>query len=1176
MKENIPQDQEEIATDQERRKIFLRYVNRGWLVLGIVALVTLPIFPDQRGEFTWVMAMAFPTYLIIRILNSSGRTRLAGMALTLVVNFGFYGLFLMLVAELGAYEAFDTQATVWMLMGLAVLFAGAFVDKWAAPAVALFNTILLIATRLALAPGADPRPSAVLMWWMLALTIWLYEGTLSRALARVWAELAQRRKAEMELQESRNFLQQVVDTSPSMIFVVDSQGKVVFVNRYTAQYYETTPEQLIAKSTQDVHQREKEAVEFVGDHQEVVRTRKRIVKEELNTAPNGEGHWFHTVKVPLVRPDGTVEVLGISTDITERKQAEETLIESEERFRSLSEAAFEGIMIHDKGIILNANQAFAELFGFHRPEDLIRKYGLDTLPLAPESRELLRANLSTRATEPVEIMVIRPDGTMFPAETQGRDITFNGRKLRVVSMRDITKRKRAEEQLRQTTATLDAIVTASPVGIVSYDLEGQVETWNQAAEQIFGWKREEVLGRFAPHIPPAILPEFHALLSRVLGGEVLLNVELPRQRKDATPIDISLNAAPMYDSAGTITGHMAMIQDITERKRAEEAFRESEAYYRMLTESLSDFVVHMDREGKILYINHLAEGYTMEQVQGSSTYDYVPPEYHETMRQALNKVFQNGQTVTFETQGQTSASVIGWYLTRLVPVREDEEVTGALLISTDITERKQAEEKIRKLSRAVEQSPASIVITNTVGEIEYVNPKFTQVTGYTSEAALGKNPRILKSGYTAQQEYKQMWEAITSGQEWHGEFHNKKKNGDLYWESAVISSISNDHGEITHFIAVKEDITGRKRAEETLRRRVNELTALYQTTLDIISPHDLPDLLNTIVARAVDLLGGTGGGMYLCDPEQEQTRCVVSYKTPEDYTGTVLAYGEGAAGTVAATGEPLIIDDYRNWEGRAEAYEENQPFSAVISAPMLWKGQVTGVIHVLHDTGERKFTGEDLKLLTSFANQAAVAVENAQLFNHLHRSNNELSKAYDATIEGWSKAMDLRDKETEGHTVRVTELTLRMAQSMGLKEEQIIHIRRGGLLHDIGKLGVPDNILLKHENLTDVEWEIMRKHPTYAYEMLSSITYLEPALDIPYCHHEKWDGTGYPRGLKGEQIPIVARIFAIVDVWDALTSDRPYRSAWTKEETLKYIKEQSEKYFDPQVVDVFLRLVADK
>ena len=172
--------------------------------------------------------------------------------------------------------------------------------------------------------------------------------------------------------------------------------------------------------------------------------------------------------------------------------------------------------------------------------------------------------------------------------------------------------------------------------------------------------------------------------------------------------------------------------------------------------------------------------------------------------------------------------------------------------------------------------------------------------------------------------------------------------------------------------------------------------------------------------------------------------------------------------------------------------------------------------------------------------------------------------------------MDLRDKETEGHTVRVTELTLRMAQSMGLKEEQIIHIRRGGLLHDIGKLGVPDNILLKHENLTDVEWEIMRKHPTYAYEMLSSITYLEPALDIPYCHHEKWDGTGYPRGLKGEQIPIVARIFAIVDVWDALTSDRPYRSAWTKEETLKYIKEQSEKYFDPQVVDVFLRLVADK
>jgi putative nucleotidyltransferase with HDIG domain len=198
------------------------------------------------------------------------------------------------------------------------------------------------------------------------------------------------------------------------------------------------------------------------------------------------------------------------------------------------------------------------------------------------------------------------------------------------------------------------------------------------------------------------------------------------------------------------------------------------------------------------------------------------------------------------------------------------------------------------------------------------------------------------------------------------------------------------------------------------------------------------------------------------------------------------------------------------------------------------------------------------------------------LFNDLQQSNFELTLAYDATIAGWSRAMDLRDKETEGHTQRVTDLTLKLARAMNISEAQLTHIRQGALLHDIGKMGVPDNILLKADTLTDEEWEKMRKHPDFAYEMLSSIRYLQPALDIPYCHHEKWDGSGYPRGLKGAEIPIAARIFAVADVWDAITSDRPYRNSWSKEAALEYIKEQSGKYFDPQVVEWFLELISNQ
>ncbi|MFN8383208.1 MAG: HD-GYP domain-containing protein [Anaerolineales bacterium] len=183
----------------------------------------------------------------------------------------------------------------------------------------------------------------------------------------------------------------------------------------------------------------------------------------------------------------------------------------------------------------------------------------------------------------------------------------------------------------------------------------------------------------------------------------------------------------------------------------------------------------------------------------------------------------------------------------------------------------------------------------------------------------------------------------------------------------------------------------------------------------------------------------------------------------------------------------------------------------------------------------------------------------------------ELEQSYETTLDSWSRALDMRDKETEGHTQRVAELTLQTAQKMGFSKEELIHMRRGALLHDIGKLGVPDSILLKPGPLTDEETSFMRKHTQFAYELIYPIEYLRPALDIPTTHHEKWDGTGYPRGLKGEQIPLAARIFAIADVYDALTSDRPYRAAWSKEKAIQYIKEQSGSHFDPQIVPIFLQ-----
>ncbi len=289
-----------------------------------------------------------------------------------------------------------------------------------------------------------------------------------------------------------------------------------------------------------------------------------------------------------------------------------------------------------------------------------------------------------------------------------------------------------------------------------------------------------------------------------------------------------------------------------------------------------------------------------------------------------------------------------------------------------------------------------------------------------------------------------------------------------------------------------------------------------------------------------------------------------------EINSTALRIGEDDAGVAALehraiTARSVADGAHPRWASLAAA--EGFKWRAV--APLVTKGEVKGVLEVYRRTD---FDPDDdwLTFLDTLAGQASLAIDSSSMFRDLQRSNVDLKLAYDATIEGWSRALDLRDKETEGHTQRVTELTLRLARAAGMTEEELANVRRGALLHDIGKVGVPDAILHKPGPLTDQEWEVMRMHPTYALNLLQPIRYLRPALDIPFAHHERWDGSGYPRGRKGEQIPLAARIFAVVDVWDALSSDRPYRPAWPRGKVRRYLREKSGKEFDPKVVEEFL------
>lgn len=785
-----------------------------------------------------------------------------------------------------------------------------------------------------------------------------------------------------------------------------------------------------------------------------------------------------------------------------------------------------------------------------------------------------------------------------------------------------------------------------------------------------------------------------------------------------------------------------------EYQKASAALAASEAELRALFASMRDVVMVLDREGVHCKIAPAQPDLLVrpaEELLGKRLLDVFPAEQAAKFLNTIHKVLDTQQThlIEYELFLQNRSY---WFETSVSPLSDQQVVW----VARDISERKQAQAQIQLQAAALASTANAIMIADPGGQIEWVNPAFTTLTGYSLQEAAGRTAQILKSGDQDPQFYQQLWETILAGRVWRGELVNKRKDGSLYYEEQTISPVRDSEGKILKFIGIKQDITQRKQTEArvlTLLQRqtqiaafgrelvdTRDLTAIFrisQRTLkemsdfnffavvlmdpehdalkaayanldgveldldphltlklrdpaaicaraiqerkpvitenatdirkalaamrvplaqDIRSACCLPMLANDQVIGLIELQSlkenaylsedlewmstianqiglNIQNAMYfaeiqqkvdelstlavidsavishlepektfalileqvttglkvdaavllLFDPKTQMLNCVseIGYLSPE-ILQMRLRLGESLAGK-AALDRKIVHKDLEDREREPFLKEEFIPkdFLDYYGIPLIADSKLIGVLEILHRS---RLTpdGNWLRFLEIMAARAAVAIHTIQLYDNIQDSHEELLEAYELTIEGWSKAMDLRDKETENHTRRVTEMTLRLAETFGIPEEQLVHIRRGALLHDIGKLGVPDQILLKPGQLTAEEWKIMRRHPELAYEMLNPIEYLRPALDIPYCHHEDWDGRGYPRGLKGEEIPLAARIFAAVDVFDALTSDRPYRAAWSVTKTMAYIREQAGKRFDPRVVDVFIEMHSAK
>jgi PAS domain S-box-containing protein len=458
---------------------------------------------------------------------------------------------------------------------------------------------------------------------------------------------------------------------------------------------------------------------------------------------------------------------------------------------------------------------------------------------------------------------------------------------------------------------------------------------------------------------------------------------------------------------------------------------------------------------------------------------------------------------------------------------------------------------------------------------DYLSPSIQQITGYSAEEVY-ENPNIILDASREKiptiETLNEMLEENPSPQII---FPFITKDGLRIIIELRGQLTMAENGKIEKLEGIARDITDRIEIETKLQNRMHRLNSLHTIDTAINSSFDLRFTYQVLLEQVLALTKGNAAGISFYDPEMKMGKMINSIgfrsseSSMESYMGRdpLIERASIERRLIMANKEDIHANNYP-----LSKFLKEEGFINYCAVPLVVKGAVKGILEIFFKE-DSQMDPEILNFLETIAQQAAIAMESTQNFERLQQTNQELLQAYDDTLAGWINFLDLRDEKTEGHTMRVVDFTMSICKTMGFSPRELTEIHRGVLLHDIGKVGIPDSILNKPGPLTEEEMITMKKHPVYAYQMLYPIAFLRPSLDIPYCHHEKWDGTGYPRGLKGKEIPLSARIFAIVDVFDALTSDRPYRKAWEVDRTIDYLRDNSGSHFDPDILELCIAVL---
>ncbi len=892
--------------------------------------------------------------------------------------------------------------------------------------------------------------------------------------------------------------------------------------------------------------------------------------------------------------DGRDRTSMIIRDISERKLAEKAMQESEERFSKIFDAspfAMNLFSLSDN-ISTLANEAFLTLIGYSRDELIGHSAAelnlfTDLAIRAAWVKELSEAG----STKLQNIQIRKKSGEIRDASAAIENIEVGGQKMGLVMAMDITERKQAENELRESEFNLKRSQTVAHVGDWSWDTQSNQVTWSDEMHRIFGIDPEAFNGDLNDIVAKSIHPDDREKVAH--SNESVINEQAPATLEyrvvwpdNSVHTVLAIPGERFTDEKGNILRLTGVVQDITERKQAENELRENNSRLELAMQSANMAWWEMDiTKGNVKFDKRKTDmlGYPPENFKHYNDFmALVHPEDSDKAMDAMQRHI-DGLADKYEVEYRilTKSDGYKWFYDIGAIIKKDSKgiplYAAGLVI--DITERKEAEEALHKSEtryrQLVEGAPDVVyTFSNKRGGI-YYSPRVEQVLGYSAEY-LQAHPHLWNESIHPEDRARinETIHEFEAGKFFDVEYRIQDAQGNWRWlmDRSIGRNIGGDEMLVE---GMATDITERKQAEKQVQVQLQRVSALREIDRAISSSLDMRLSLDVVLSQTISQLGVDAASLLLLNPSSQ----ILEYFTGKGFRTLNIRQsrtqiGEGLAGRAGLERKLLHIPDLAKLDSQFQRREllKDEKFVEYFGVPLIAKGVLKGVLEIFNRTPLNPDL-EWINYLETLGGQAAIAIDNVQMFEGVQQSNFELVTAYDATITGWSRAMDLRDKETEGHTLRVTELTVQMARKMGISQQEIVQMRRGALLHDIGKLGVPDNILLKPDKLSTFEWAIMRQHPSYAYKMLLPITYLRPALDIPYCHHEKWDGTGYPRGLQGEEIPMAARIFAIIDVWDALRSDRPYRASWTVEKIREHIIEGSGTHFDPQVVEAFIRLL---